>query len=158
MIFRLLLLAHLLGVVVWVGGMFFTHMALRPAAAELLQPPERLRLMAVTLGRFFTWVEGAIVLILGSGIWMMLILGGTRGMFATPPYIHIMFTLGIVMMAIFGHIRFAGFKRLTLAVAASDWPAAAKALGQIRQLVVVNLVLGLLTIVAAALGPALVTL
>ena len=33
------LLVHLLGVIVWVGGMFFAHMALRPSAAEVLEPP-----------------------------------------------------------------------------------------------------------------------
>ena len=45
---------HLLGVVVWVGGMFFAHMALRPAATELLEPPQRLPLLQATLMRFFT--------------------------------------------------------------------------------------------------------
>ena len=158
MTYRLLLLAHLLGVIVWVGGMFFAHFALRPAAADLLQPPARLPLLAATLGRFFSWVEGAIVLILASGIWMMVIAGGARGMFAVPAYIHLMLTTGVIMMAIFGHIRFAGHKRLTRAVAAADWPAGARAMAQIRLLVLVNLVLGLLTVAAAVAGPGLVAL
>ena len=158
MTFRLLLTAHLLAVIVWIGGMLFVHFALRPAVAEVLQPPERLRLMASALGRFFTWVEGSIVVILASGIAMMSLLGQGRGMFAVPAYVHVMFGLGLVMMAIFGHIRFAAFKRLGVAVAASDWPAAASALGQIRQLVTVNLGLGLVTTVVGAVGPAWVTL
>lgn len=158
MTFRLLLLAHLLGVIVWVGGMFFTHFALRPSAAEILQPPERLRLMAAALGRFFSWVEGAIVLILASGIGMMMILGHDSGMFAVPPYVHVMFALGLVMMAIFGHIRFASYKRLSAAVAASDWPAAGAALARIRMPVTVNLVLGLMTTLVGAAGPGLVAL
>ena len=37
-----LLMAHILGVTVWVGGMFFAYMALRPASVELLETPERL--------------------------------------------------------------------------------------------------------------------
>ena len=35
---------HLLAAVIWVGGMFFAYMALRPAAASLLEPPLRLPL------------------------------------------------------------------------------------------------------------------
>ena len=42
---------HVMGVVVWVGGMFFAHMALRPAV-QSLAPPERLPLLAATLSRF----------------------------------------------------------------------------------------------------------
>jgi uncharacterized membrane protein len=156
--FRLLLLAHLLGVIVWVGGMFFVHFALRPSAAEILQPPDRLRLMAAALGRFFSWVEASIVLILASGIGMMMIVGHQGSMFAVPPYVHLMFALGLVMMAVFGHIRFASFKRLGAAVAASDWPAAAGALGRIRTLVTLNLSLGLVTTLVGAAGPGLVAL
>jgi uncharacterized membrane protein len=156
--YRLLLLAHLLGVIVWVGGMFFAHLALRPAIAETLQPPERLRLMAAVLGRFFTWVEWSIVLILASGIVMMGILGGARGMFAVPAYIHAMFGIGLLMMALFGHIRFAAYKRFSKAVAAADWAAAAPALGQIRLLVAINLGLGLLVVVIAATEPGVVSL
>ena len=47
---------HLLGVVVWVGGMFFAHMALRPALPRRSQPPQRLPLLAATLSRFIAWV------------------------------------------------------------------------------------------------------
>ena len=158
MIFRLLLLGHLLGVIVWVGGMFFAHFALRPSAAEILEPPDRLRLMGAALGRFFSWVEASIVLILASGIGMMMILGHERSMFAVPAYVHLMFALGLVMVAIFGHIRFAPFKRLSAAVAASDWPAAGNALAQIRTLVTLNLCLGLVTTLVGAAGPGLVAL
>lgn len=159
MTFRLLLMPlHLLGVIVWIGGMFFAHMALRPSVAEVLQPPERLRLMAATLGRFFAWVEWSIVLILATGLGMMMILGGPKGMFAVPVWIHLMFGLGLVMMAVFGHIRFAAYKRLVAAVAASDWPAAGAALGQIRKLVAFNLGLGVVVVVIAASGPGWMTL
>ena len=47
---------HLLGVIVWVGGMFVAYMALRPAAVEVLEPYQRLPLMKRTLDRFFPWV------------------------------------------------------------------------------------------------------
>lgn len=32
---------HLLATVIWVGGMFFAYMALRPVAGSLLKPPNR---------------------------------------------------------------------------------------------------------------------
>ena len=43
---------HGISAVIWVGGMFFAYMALRPVAASLLAPPERLNLWSKTLGRF----------------------------------------------------------------------------------------------------------
>lgn len=150
MSYSLWLLVHLIGVIVWVGGMFFAHVALRPAAAEVLQPPQRLPLLAAALGRFFKWVAVSIALILVSGgAIMMLFLGnGAR----LGPHIHAMTTLGLIMMLIFGHIRFAGFKRLLAAVAAQDWPAGGAAMAQIRRLVLVNLVLGLITTVIVFVG------
>lgn len=156
MTYRLWLLAHLTGVIVWVGGMFFAHAALRPALAQTIaDAPLRLRLMAATLGMFFTWVAWAVLLILVSGVMMMLITSGARSMFAVPPSIHVMLALGLVMMAIFGHIRFALYTRLTRAVAAADWPAGGTALASIRQWVLVNLVLGAVTVIVAIAGPGL---
>lgn len=156
MIYRLWLLAHLVGVIVWVGGMFFAHAALRPAvAATLADPPLRLKLMAATLGRFFAWAGASVLLVLVSGLMMMLIAGGARGMFAVPPYVHVMLAVGVAMMAIFGHIRFALYMRLTRAVTASDWAAGGMALASIRTWVTVNLVLGMLVVLTATVGPAL---
>lgn len=150
MSYQLWLLAHLLGVVVWVGGMFFAHMALRPAAVETLEPPQRLPLLAAALGRFFNWVAVAIGVILVSGVAIMLIMKGAGGRLGW--HIHAMTAIGLVMMAIFGHIRFVGFTRLTRAVAARDWPAGGAALGQIRKLVGVNLLLGLATTALVFVG------
>lgn len=150
MTYSLWLLVHLLGVIVWIGGMFFAHMALRPAAAETLQPPQRLPLLAATLGRFFTWVTISIVLILVSGVAIMMLFIGNGARLGA--HIHAMSAIGVLMMLIFGHIRFAGFKRLQKAVAAQDWPAGGAAMGQIRQLVLVNLLLGLATTVIVFVG------
>ncbi len=153
MIYRLWLLLHLSAIIVWVGGMCFAHFALRPAAT-LLEPPQGLTLMAAALGRFFNWVSWAVVLILVSGLMMMMLMaGGARGLFALPASTHLMLSLGVVMMMIFGHIRFALYKRLAAAVAKPDWPAAIIALGGIRLLVSVNLALGAITLVVAIVGP-----
>ena len=140
---------HLIGVVIWVGGMFFAYMTLRPAAAALLEPPQRLPLWQATLSRFFTWVWVAVALIVVSSAWMLVALGGMK---SVGVYVHVMLAIGVVMMAIFAHVFFAPFRRLTRAVEAKDWPAGGAALGQIRRLVGLNLILGLVTVAVAILG------
>jgi uncharacterized membrane protein len=140
---------HVVGVVIWVGGMFFAYMTLRPAAAALLEPPQRLPLWQATLSRFFTWVWVAVALIIVSSIWMLVLLDGLK---AVGTYVHIMMGLGLAMMLIFAHVFFAAYRRLTRAVQAKDWPAGGAALAQIRKLVGFNLVLGVVTIAVAILG------
>lgn len=145
---------HVLSVVIWVGGMFFAYMALRPVAASALEPPLRLTLWAGVFSKFFPWVWAAIILILGSGYWMLL---GPFGGFANAPiFVHVMNGLGIVMMLIFLHVFFAPYKRLRKAVAASDWPTGGKALSQIRVLVGINTVIGLLTVAIGTAGKYLI--
>ena len=155
MLYAGLKLIHLLSIIVWVGGMVFAHFFLRPAL-QPLEPAVRVRLMAEVLQRFFNAVSVAIVLVLVTGLWMI---GNVAkhtvqsgGSFAMPLSWTVMATLGLVMMALFGHIRFALFKRLQRAVAATDWAAGGKALASIRSLVGVNLVLGLLIVVVLLLA------
>jgi uncharacterized membrane protein len=127
--------------------MFFAYMALRPVAAERLEPPQRLSLWEGVFGRFFPWVWGSVAVILGSGLHMMFSM-------SMPPahYISLMMVLGLVMMLLFAHVFFAPYKRLKRAVAAKDWPAGGAALGQIRKLIAINLTLGLITVTVATLG------
>ena len=141
---------HLLGVVVWVGGMFFAYMALRPAAAQLLEPPQRLRLWNGTFSRFFPWVWLAVALILGSGLTMISLMGGFG---VAALYVNLMFGIGLLMMLIFAHVYFAGYGKLKRFVTAEDWESAGAALAQIRVLIGLNLVLGLVTVAVASLGP-----
>jgi uncharacterized membrane protein len=131
--------------------MFMMHVAVRPAAVQLLPPPQRLPLIASVLQRFFVWVGVAIVAVLVSGVGMILEGGGFRNAHLS---VHLMFAIGLAMMAIFLHIRFAPFKRLQSAVVVSDWPVAAQRLDQVRQLVTTNLVLGIVTIAVATIGRA----
>lgn len=140
---------HVLGVTVWVGGMFFAYLALRPAAAALLEPALRLPLWQATLARFFRWVWISIVLLLLSGFAMIHVLGGFR---IAGIHVHAMLAIGVAMMLIFAHVFFAAYKRLTRGVMAKDWPTAGAALNQIRKLVGLNLILGLITISVALLG------
>ena len=145
------LFLHVLGVVIWVGGMFFAYMALRPVAASVLEPPQRLTLWAGVFDRFFPWVWAAVVLILLTGLHMLMLLGGMTA----PHYALTMLVLGIVMMLIFGHVFFAPYKKLKRAVAGQDWKAGGAALGLIRKLIGINLTIGLVTIAVVFLGRAL---
>lgn len=143
-------LLHVIAVVIWVGGMFFAYMFLRPVAAAQLEPPARLTLWAAVFSNFFPWVWTSIVAILATGLWMIFAVFG--GMAAVGLYVHAMFGLGIVMMLIFFHVYFAPFTRLKRAVAAKDWPAGGKALSQIRLLVGINTTIGMVTIAIGAAG------
>jgi uncharacterized membrane protein len=60
--------------------------------------------------------------------------------------------LGIVMMLLFLHLYFAPWRRFRAAVARHDWVEGGRQLGQIRMIVTINLVLGLITIAAASGG------
>lgn len=141
---------HILAAVVWVGGMFFAYMALRPVAASLLEPPQRLPLWSQTFARFFPWVWAAVLLLPLTGYWMILV--PFEGFANAGWHIHLMQVLGWAMIAIFLHVYFAPYRRLQRAVAASDWPAGAKHLAQIRRLVGINLILGLVTVAIATGG------
>lgn len=149
--YSFLIFLHVSAAAFWVGGMATMHFAVRPAAVALLQPPQRLPFMAGALQRFFTGVSVAVLLLWISGLGLLMAQGGMGG---THWRVHAMLTLGLVMTLVYGHVRFAGFKRLRLAVQAADWPGAAARLNQIRQLVALNLGLGVLTLAVALVGRA----
>lgn len=143
----LLVFVHLIAVAVWIGGMFFAHLCLRPAA-QRLEPPQRLALMSDALRLFFRWVAVAIVLLWATGLAMMLSVG-----FAAAPWPwHAMMGLALVMTVIFGVIAHGLHPRLRTAISSQQWPDAALVLARIRGLVTANLLLGTLTIGFAALG------
>lgn len=138
---------HILAAVIWVGGMFFAYMALRPAAATLLEPPQRLAVWDGVFTKFFFWVWISIITILLSGYHM--IFSAFGGFAGAGMHIHLMHGMGLVMMMIFMHVYFAPYKRLKKLVAEGNFPEAAKNLNTIRKLVAINLTIGLLTFVAA---------
>lgn len=142
------LVLHLLFAVIWVGGMFFAWLCLRPATAAL-DASTRLKLWVHALDCFLPWVLVAVVVILVSGFYMLHALGGMQHV---TPYVHVMLGLGVLMMLMFLHVFFAPFKRLKRGVAAGDFEIAAKGLRQIRLLVGINLLLGLIVLVAGALS------
>ena len=145
----LLVALHVLAAVVWVGGMFFAYMVLRPSAGPL-EPPLRLALWHRVFGRFFPWVWASIAALLASGYAMLFVrFGGFAG---APLHINVMQATGILMMLLFLHLYFAPWRRFSRAVEAGAFPDAAAALNQIRRIVAINLVLGLITVAVGASG------
>ena len=140
---------HILAAIIWIGGMFFAHVILRPSAGAL-DLPMRLALWERVLQRFFMWVWLSIAALLISGFAMVFI--GYGGFAVLPPNISLMMTVGVLMAAIFTYIYFVPWQRFRRAVAAADWPGAEHSIKKIRRLVGLNLLLGLATVVLAAAG------
>ena len=143
----LLVFLHLAAAIFWMGGMAFVVLALRPAVAAQLAPPQRLPLMIAVLRRFFAVVVASIAVLLATGVPMLL--QAPAG--GTPRGWHVMAGLGVLMMLVFGHIHFSPWRRAQRAVAAQDWPEGGKRLNQIALLVKINLGLGWLAIAAVVM-------
>jgi len=142
---------HLIAAVIWVGGMFFAHMVLRPSAVEKLEPPLRLPLWAAVFKRFFFWVWIAVATILISGYWMIFdVFGGLMGFKIL--YIQLMHITGLIMTFIYTYIFFIPYQQLKTAVANKEYPAGGALMNKIRQLVTTNLILGIVTIIIASGG------
>ena len=138
---------HLLAAVLWVGGMAFALLVLRPSLA-VLEPPQRLALHAQVFRRFFLIVWHAMPVLLLTG-WAMLF-GLLGGFVAANIALHVMHLFGLVMAAIFLAVFFGPWRRMRAALASQDRAGAAAAADAIRKLIGVNLVLGVLTVLVAA--------
>ena len=155
MLYAALKVIHLLSIIVWIGGMVFVQFFLRPAVVSL-EAPQRVRLMHDVLGRFFNAVLWAAGLTLATGLWMIGRVAKqavqSGGNFKMPIEWMVMAVLGVVMVLIFAHIRFALYKRLSRAVTAAAWPAGSAALASIRTWVMVNLAIGVVIVLVTQLG------
>jgi uncharacterized membrane protein len=144
MIFGVLLALHLLGAVVWVGGMAFALLVLRPSLS-VLEPAQRLALHANVFRRFFLIVWHAMPVLLLTGYAMLF---GVLGGFAGANWaVHLMHMLGLVMAAVFLVIFFGPWRAMRAAANPAD---AAAAVNRIRGLIQFNLVLGAVTVIVAA--------
>lgn len=138
---------HQLATLIWIGGMFFAHFALREAAQNTLEPPQRLPMLLAVFDRFFIWVWIAVVALWGSGFWIF------GGIYATQVgwHVHAMMLIALIMSALYAYIYFVPYRAMGKSVAAGDWRGAAGRMSTMRRIITVNLSLGLLT---AALGSA----
>ena len=145
----LALALHILGAVVWVGGMFAAYVCLRPAAGGL-EPPQRLTLWRGFFQRFFPWVWVAVVLLLASGYWMLVSAFG--GFAKAPLYINLMQAIGLVMVALYAWLFHGPWLKFKRAVDARAWPDAGAQLNRIRRIIAVNLPLGLIVVAIGGTG------
>lgn len=140
---------HVLSAIVWIGGMFFALLVLRPVSGEL-EPELRLLLWERIFHRFFPWVWMAIVLLVASGYWMIFSKWG--GFASLPFYLHLMQGIGWLMILVFLYLWFVPYKRFRRVLAGDDLPLAAGHLNRIRVLVTINLALGILNAIIGASG------
>lgn len=142
---------HLLAALVWVGGMFFAWMVLRPAIIAALKGPSRLKVWVQVFPRFFVWVWAAVIVLPITGIGMIQL--NFTSFETAPRYVQIMMGLYVVMVALFLRIHSLQLPELQRAVEAEQWSEGVAALGRIRRLVGINLIIGLAVVVIAAARP-----
>jgi uncharacterized membrane protein len=145
----LALALHILGAVVWVGGMFAAYVCLRPAAS-VLEPPQRLKMWRGFFGKFFPWVWVSLILLVATGYWMLVVYFG--GFAGAPPYVDVMQALGWVMILLFAGLFHGPWLKFKRAVDAQDWAAAGVSLNQIRQIIAINLPIGLIVVIVGGTG------
>ncbi|MBT3041522.1 MAG: CopD family protein [Candidatus Thiodiazotropha sp. (ex Codakia orbicularis)] len=139
---------HIIGVIIWVGGMFFAHMILRPALNDSLEAPQRLSLLLRVFDGFFPWVWVAVIAILASGFWMLFMFYEDN----IGLWLGFMTVVGILMSAIFVFIYAIPYKQIRVARKEDDKPKLVEAVSLIRQLILINLTFGMLVTVVAVVG------
>ena len=142
---------HVLAALIWVGGMFFAWMILRPAAITALEGPARLKLWVEVFQRFFVWVWVAVVILPISGVGLLQM--RFSGFETAPRYVQVMMGLYIVMVALFIRVQSLQVPELRRAVEAQEWTAGAAVMGRIRRLVGCNLSVGVVLVAIAAARP-----
>ena len=140
-----LIVLHILSAVIWVGGMVFAYMVLRPSVDEM-EPAHKLSLLAAIFRRFFRWVWHAVVILPATGYALLFTVYGNLNHF------HLMQSLGWVMIALFIFMFFGPYPPFRQAVVQADWPEAARHLPRIRRIIAINLVLGVITVAVGAAG------
>ena len=101
---------HAIAATLWIGGIFFAFRALRPAAQEVLQPRERLHLWRAAYRKFFQLVWVLISILLVTGYYQLFFSFG--GFANSQPYLHLMHTIGLIMVGAFFYLYFSLYCRL----------------------------------------------
>ena len=90
---------HGIAATLWIGGIFFAFVALRPAAEEVLESQHRLILWRATYRNFFRFVWVFVVVLLSTGYYGLFSRFG--GFADSPFYLHLMHTIGWSWWAFF---------------------------------------------------------
>jgi uncharacterized membrane protein len=158
-------LIHLLAAFWWLGGMGVMLWCVRPVVLAQFSGEPRLKLLHAVLRRFFHGVWASVLLILATGLHLygagaaaaaharriVVAAGGTPAAGLLPLGWNLMMGIGLVMMLLFAHIYFAGFRKLDRALATNDTPAAANALAKMHPFIVANFCLGIAAVAAVKL-------
>ncbi|MDX9859771.1 MAG: CopD family protein [Rhodospirillales bacterium] len=144
-----LIALHALAAAVWVGGMVFAYTVLRPSV-DVMEAPHKMTLLAAVFRRFFVWVWHAVIVLPVTGYVMMFAL--YNGFAGSGGHIHLMQGLAWVMTALFLYMVLGPYPAFRRAVTAADWADAARHLPRIRRIIGINLVLGVITVVAGSAG------
>ena len=141
--------AHIIAAIAWIGGMLFVALVLVPV---LRRGPRELRAALLDrVGRRFRTVGwAAIAVLLVTGVWMILSFFG--GFAHAPMYINIMMALGLLMVALYAWLFHGPWLKFKRAVDAGDWPTAGAHLNRIRQIIALNLPLGLIVVIVGGTG------
>lgn len=141
---------HAIAATVWVGGMFFAYLVLRPSVPGIEHPPERLKLWDRVFEKFFFWVWIAVVALPSTGYYQLY--SDFEGFGGAGAHIHIMHLTGWLMIVLFVYLYMKPYAAFREAVVAEDWPTAGANLDTIRKVVATNLVIGVFTVVIGASG------
>lgn len=142
---------HAIAATLWIGGIFFALMALRPAAQETLQPRERLHLWRAAYRKFFRLVWVLISILIATGYYQLFFRFG--GFANSQPYLHLMHTIGLIMVVAFFYLYFSLYSRLCRLIDTEDISAASAALKKMRPVMVTNLLLGIGITAVGVCGP-----
>ena len=142
---------HTLAAVIWVGGMFFAYVALRPAMSGLPKE-EALALWRRTLQTFLRWVLVMVVVLWATGIYQMFFV--LSGFGAGGIHVDTMFTTALVMTILFFWLNHGPFRKFKLAADSRDFDTAGQVIQTVRKIVATNLVLGIITTAVASWGAA----
>lgn len=149
------IILHLIAINIWVGGMFFIIVVLGKVVSTF-DIPNQHAFWEHLLKRFFLWVWLAVFGLLGSGAVMIIHRFG--GLTGSPLYVRVMATFGILMTLVFFTIYFVNYRRFLRELHAGNIEASRHQLRLIRQLGIVNMVLGLCVVIVIGGGPFLLPL
>lgn len=140
---------HLLAALIWVGGMFFALVMVRPAALEL-DTEHRVRLWMNIMNRFIHWIWGAVIALPVTGYWMLYAHMG--GMEYAGTHILIMQIVGWMMIALFLFVFFVPYQGMRRMFDKLLMPEAGLYMEWIRTIMSINLLLGIGVILVAVTG------
>ena len=140
---------HALAATLWVGGMFFAYVVLRPAVG-FMEPPQRLTMWNNVFARFFRWVWVIVIALPATGYYA--VYADFGGFAQSGVHVLFMHVLGWIMIALFLFMFVGPYRRYRAAVETQDWPTAGRILVVIRRIVAMNMALGLVTIAIGASG------